>query len=125
MGFLPHGLIRENPHSDGSNPMAQSTFPSIVQSNVPTTGLGNWIGQLDWTTGLDNWIGQLDWTTGLDNWIGINYSFFCSTAPDSPTCSTACREDPLGLPSAGWVQSNGPIHVPIYCPIQRPYNWIG
>jgi hypothetical protein len=34
-------------------------------------------------------------TTGLDlELIGINYLF---------TCSTACREDPLGLPSAAWA----------------------
>jgi hypothetical protein len=50
----------------------------------------NWIGQLDWTTGLDNWIGQLDWN-----------QLFILLLLDS-SCSKACREDPLGLPSAAW-----------------------
>jgi hypothetical protein len=41
----------------------------------------------------------------LDNGIKIIYS---------SSCSTACREDPLGLPSAEWVQYNVTIRMGNY-----------
>jgi hypothetical protein len=34
------------------------------------SGMGDWIGPLNWTVGLDRWIGPLDWTIGLGRWIG-------------------------------------------------------
>jgi hypothetical protein len=43
-------------------------------------------------------------------WLGI---FYLLDSWGYFTCSTACREDPLGLPSAEWVQSNHPIRMGI------------